>query len=105
MPVAHAGLRPLPCDLFGRVMEYRSLESIPGELVAALWRHKFKAAITAVVILALTAGFLVISERQFTSEAKLFVRIGRESVSLDPTLTETHDDRHMHMQRHPKILK
>ncbi|ADB18228.1 lipopolysaccharide biosynthesis protein [Pirellula staleyi DSM 6068] len=68
-------------------MEYRSLESIPGELVAALWRHKFKAAITAVVILALTAGFLVISERQFTSEAKLFVRIGRESVSLDPTAT------------------
>lgn len=68
-------------------MEYRSLESIPGEIVAAVWRHKGKAIATGIVMLGLTAGFLAISERQYASEAKLFVRIGRESVSLDPTAT------------------
>ena len=37
--------------------------------------------------IALTLAFLSLAPRTFQSQAKLFVRLGRESVSLDPTVT------------------
>jgi uncharacterized protein involved in exopolysaccharide biosynthesis len=58
-----------------------------NELVRILLRHK-KKILTTIALSTLLAAFLVLFKaKQFRSEAKLFVHIGRESVSLDPTAT------------------
>jgi uncharacterized protein involved in exopolysaccharide biosynthesis len=50
-----------------------------------LFRHKWKAvAFFLIVLIATTAGAFLAAEI-YRSEAKLMVRIGRESVTLDPT--------------------
>lgn len=53
---------------------------------AALWRYKFRAL--AVCLLAIGAGvaFIVYMPKKYESEAKLFVRVGRENATLDPTV-------------------
>lgn len=53
---------------------------------AALWRYKFRAL--AVCLLAIGAGvaFIVYTPKKYESEAKLFVRVGRENATLDPTV-------------------
>jgi uncharacterized protein involved in exopolysaccharide biosynthesis len=52
-----------------------------------VWLHKGKMAATLVIGIALTLAYLSLATRHYRSEAKLLVRIGRESVTLDPTAT------------------
>lgn len=65
--------------------------SAPAEasrgILAALWRHKGKAILWFVAVVAAAGAVIVYWPRSYRSEAKLFVRLGRESVSLDPTAT------------------
>src|SRR5688572_25253943 len=58
-----------------------------SQILGALWRHKFKAAFIFVMICAACAAYLSTAKRVYESEAKLYVRVGRESVALDPTAT------------------
>ncbi|WP_254513227.1 GumC family protein [Anatilimnocola floriformis] len=53
----------------------------------AAWRHKGKALLAFLVVCALTAVYLSTAKRVYESEAKVYVRVGRESVALDPTAT------------------
>src|SRR5438105_13351300 len=51
----------------------------------ALWKHKGKAlAVFVLVMAAVVAGVLVVPLK-YESDAKLFIRLGRESVGVDPT--------------------
>lgn len=56
-------------------------------LQLALARHKKKAACFFLAGTALTTLFCLAQAPSFTSEAKLLVRLGRESVAPDPTVT------------------
>jgi uncharacterized protein involved in exopolysaccharide biosynthesis len=58
--------------------------SLPGFL-SALHRHRYKALATFVVLSTLSLLFAVNRGRDYESSAKLFVRVGRETVSIDPT--------------------
>jgi uncharacterized protein involved in exopolysaccharide biosynthesis len=53
---------------------------------SALWRYKFRAL--GVSLLAIGAGvaFILYMPKKYESEAKLFVRVGRENATLDPTV-------------------
>src|SRR5436309_363809 len=59
----------------------------PRDFVRALRRHKGKGILTFVAILLGAAAVLWFWPRSYQSEARLFVQLGRESVSLDPTAT------------------
>lgn len=54
---------------------------------AAAWRHKGKALLTLAAVGVLTLAYLSLAKRVYESEAKVYVRVGRESVALDPTAT------------------
>ncbi|MGD9854411.1 MAG: GumC family protein [Planctomycetaceae bacterium] len=59
----------------------------PGGVFQVMFRHKWKmAAFFAATLLAGWAA-MVVWPRTYESEVKLIVRVGRESVSLDPTAT------------------
>jgi uncharacterized protein involved in exopolysaccharide biosynthesis len=53
----------------------------------AFYRHKGKMLAVFCTIMALFVVGLIVYPRSYTSEARLFVRLGKESVSLDPTAT------------------
>jgi len=59
----------------------------PRDILRILFRHRRKFAVVFVGTILLTIGGYIICPRSYVSEAKLFVKIGRESVSLDPTAT------------------
>src|SRR5580698_9202926 len=59
----------------------------PRGIVSSLWRHKGKGTLWFIVVVAATAAVILYWPRSYRSEAMLFVRLGRESVSLDPTAT------------------
>ncbi len=50
-------------------------------------RQALKASIAFAVVIAAAIGYLVWSPLLYTSEAKVFVRLGRETIALDPTAT------------------
>ncbi|GIW92858.1 MAG: exopolysaccharide biosynthesis protein [Pirellulaceae bacterium] len=54
------------------------------DVLRLLFRHKRKSAGVMGLVLLLTFVGLMVAPRTYVSEAKLFIRIGRESVSLDP---------------------
>ena len=56
-------------------------------LIGALKNNIVKALITLLVTLTLCALAIIFLPRTYLSEAIVFVRLGRESVSLDPTAT------------------
>lgn len=56
-------------------------------VLSALSRHKKKVVLTFLLCMSLAAAAVIFWPRTFMSEAKLFVRRGRESVTLDPTAT------------------
>src|SRR6185369_688 len=64
---------------------YRPAESSMRELFRVIFRHRRKVVrfFLAVMIVVIAATFLM--PEKFESEAKLLVRLGRESVTLDPT--------------------
>jgi uncharacterized protein involved in exopolysaccharide biosynthesis len=59
----------------------------PRDLVRVVFRHKRKGIAFFVGAMALTVLGLAICPRIYTSEARLFVRLGRENAALDPTVT------------------
>lgn len=57
------------------------------ELAEAFFRHKKKAAFFVLLVGALATLTIIFAPRKFTSEARLHLQVGRESVRLDPTAT------------------
>src|SRR5262245_18299487 len=57
------------------------------DLLQFTWQHKGKMLLTFDVGVALTLAYFSLTPRKFQSEAKVLVRIGRESITLDPTAT------------------
>lgn len=59
----------------------------PSEIAAAFWRHRKKVTIFVLLVAACTLAAVIFMPRQYGSDSQLFVRVGRESVGLDPTAT------------------
>ena len=57
------------------------------DLAFALLRHKGKGASFFGVVLAGTILITIFAPRKFRSEGKLYLRLGRENATLDPTVT------------------
>jgi uncharacterized protein involved in exopolysaccharide biosynthesis/Mrp family chromosome partitioning ATPase len=57
------------------------------DVARVLFRHWRKIAFFFVAAVALTLLVIAVYPRSYASEAKLFIRVGRESVALDPTAT------------------
>jgi polysaccharide biosynthesis protein PslE len=73
---------------WGTAVPLRHDESISLNYVAqVLLRHRRKICIWALLMVAFSLAVLKVTPRKYVSEAKLFVRMGRESVALDPTAT------------------
>lgn len=64
-----------------------SPETRSGGLLSLFWRHKGKVLLMLFLGMGLTLAYIGLAPRKFASNAKLFVQIGRESVTLDPTAT------------------
>jgi uncharacterized protein involved in exopolysaccharide biosynthesis/Mrp family chromosome partitioning ATPase len=59
----------------------------PRDVARVLFRQWKKMAVVFCGTVVLTLLFIALCPRSYTSESKLFFRIGRESVALDPTVT------------------
>ena len=57
----------------------------PLNAIQVVLRNKFRFVVTVLLGLALTITFFANAPRKFNSSAKLFVKMGRESVVVDPT--------------------
>ncbi len=62
------------------------------DLYQALLLHKRPMTWTFSAIMLMTVAVTFLSSKTYTSEAKLFVRLGRESMGLDPTTTAATDN-------------
>lgn len=60
---------------------------MPRAICRALFRFKGRALTFFFLTIAVTVVGLIVCPRKYASEAKLFLRIGRESVAIDPTAT------------------
>jgi uncharacterized protein involved in exopolysaccharide biosynthesis len=63
------------------------LDLAPMDVPQFLWRHRTTVLKTFAVGMAVTLLYFALAPRKFRSEAKVLVRIGRESITLDPTAT------------------
>lgn len=61
----------------------------PGDVLRTLRNQKSPALLVAVAVMGLVTVGLILCPRAYQSEAKLNVRVGRESIGLDPTATTT----------------
>jgi len=59
----------------------------PPSLGGLAWRNKGKMLLAFVLVVAGGLAYLSLAEREYQSEAKMFVRPGRESVNMDPIVT------------------
>jgi len=66
------------------ILKHSDSKPALGEFI---WQHKGKMSLVLLAGIALTLAYFSSATRQFRSEAKLFVGMGRESVALDPTAT------------------
>ena len=57
------------------------------EIFRVLFRQKKKVLLFFFLTISLVMAFIVAWPRTYESEAKLYIRVGRESVTLDPTAT------------------
>ena len=57
------------------------------DVIRTIGRQKKKVLLFALATMAMTAAVVLFWPATYESEAKLFVRLGRENVSLDPTAT------------------
>jgi uncharacterized protein involved in exopolysaccharide biosynthesis len=64
-----------------------NLEMTRMDVPQFLWRHRNTLLGTFVFGMVLTLLYLAVAPRKYRSEAKVLVRIGRESITLDPTAT------------------
>jgi uncharacterized protein involved in exopolysaccharide biosynthesis len=63
------------------------LATIVRDAVVAVLRRPVRSLLLAVCTLGVVVGAWRVAPRSYSSEAKLFVRVGRETVTLDPTAT------------------
>jgi uncharacterized protein involved in exopolysaccharide biosynthesis len=56
-------------------------------ILLALFRYKVRALLAFVVMLVMAVTVTILYPRVYKSEAKLFIRLGRETIHLDPTAT------------------
>jgi uncharacterized protein involved in exopolysaccharide biosynthesis len=68
-------------------VEKRPRESSLRDLYNVLFRHKWKILLTFCIVFIAVALVTYLSAKIYRSEAELLVRLGRETVSLDPTAT------------------
>jgi uncharacterized protein involved in exopolysaccharide biosynthesis len=59
----------------------------PRDVARILFRHWRKMALFFCAMIGLTLVVISLCPRSYSSESKLFIRVGRESVALDPTAT------------------
>ena len=59
----------------------------PRDVARILFRHWRKMAVFFCAMIGLTLVVISLYPRSYSSESKLFIRVGRESVALDPTAT------------------
>ena len=71
----------------GSRVSSRQSHNIPRDAYRILLRHRWKMLTTFRAIMALVVVALVLCPRSYSSSARLFVRLGRESIGLDPTAT------------------
>jgi uncharacterized protein involved in exopolysaccharide biosynthesis len=57
------------------------------DVYRAAFRFRTRAVVFFVGVLALVSAGLILCPRKYRSEAQLFVRLGRENMALDPTVT------------------
>ncbi len=55
--------------------------------ISVLRKHLFKSSVFGIAILIIGWLAMIVWPRTFASEAKIFIKVGRESVGLDPTAT------------------
>ncbi len=67
----------------------RLQDSSLRDLFGVLFRHKRRSGLFLAVILALTALVTALMPRAYESDAKLLMRVGRESVAVDPTASSS----------------
>ncbi|MFQ6036728.1 MAG: GumC family protein, partial [Sedimentisphaerales bacterium] len=68
-------------------VEERPHERSLRDLYYVVFRHKWKMILFFLVIVVIATVYTIRAAKIYRSEAKLFVRVGRESVALDPTAT------------------
>ncbi len=57
------------------------------DFVARYWQNRVKITLTFLAIMAAMAGFTALTEPTYRSTAQLNIRVGRNSATLDPTIT------------------
>jgi uncharacterized protein involved in exopolysaccharide biosynthesis len=63
-------------------------DSVPlWDGLSVVWRHRWKMAFCFTGVMSLVVLATVLKSKQYVSEGKLLVRLGRENVGLDPTAT------------------
>lgn len=68
-------------------MTKRSIEGSFRDVCYVLFRHKRKAIVFFLAVMGIITLATLITPKIYRSEAKIMVRLGRESVTLDPTAT------------------
>src|SRR5207249_369056 len=58
-----------------------------GQLAWTISRHRKAAILFFLVVFGLVTAATLLTRKSYISQAKLFVRLGRENVALDPTTT------------------
>lgn len=81
------------------------LSTPPAQIspLRSLARHPRWAIVAPMVILGVTVLVILFAPRKYSSDAKLFLRIGRESVSVDPTALSVGDPMSLHLTREHEI--
>lgn len=73
------------------------------DIVRIAFHYKRRGMIVFVLCMSFVVLALVLAPRKYTSEAKLFLRLGRESVTLDPTVTTGGQVMGLNSSREPEI--
>src|SRR6202162_876712 len=68
-------------------MTIATAAEIPLDLFQVLKRHFGKTLFVFCLVLAAVFTYFVLAKRLYTAEARVFIRLGRETVGLDPTAT------------------
>jgi polysaccharide biosynthesis protein PslE len=68
-------------------MTISSATDMPFDLFQVLKQHLGKMLFVFCLVLAAAFAYFVLAKRLYTAEARVFIRLGRETVGLDPTAT------------------
>ncbi|MHB8900135.1 MAG: hypothetical protein ACYC6Y_15405, partial [Thermoguttaceae bacterium] len=69
------------------MVERNRSDDVPGQLLRALFRFRYRSISFFAASVACAALLTALMPKSYRSEAKLFLRMGRENVALDPTAT------------------